>query len=107
MKGEATVADIFGTMEQRVRPEGVEGVTANYGYNITGEGGGEWTVCVTDGVVKVVEGLQDPGVTTTVAAEDFIAINLGTLSGMSWDPSRAGWMTLSATLRPSLVSRAR
>ncbi|MGM0453876.1 MAG: long-chain-fatty-acid--CoA ligase, partial [Thermodesulfobacteriota bacterium] len=80
---EVSVADIFNTMEDRVNPEGVKGVTANYGYVITGEGGGEWTVCVNDGDVKVVEGLHDPDVTTTVAARDWIDITLGKLDGMS------------------------
>lgn len=80
---EVTVADIFGTMESRVRPEGVAGVTANYGYIINGTGGGEWTVCVNDGEVKVKEGLHDPNVTTTVTAKDWIAITLGKLDGMA------------------------
>ncbi|MFO8111728.1 MAG: AMP-binding protein, partial [Desulfosalsimonadaceae bacterium] len=82
-KSGATVADIFGTMESRVNPDGVKGVTANYGYIITGEGGGEWTVCVNDGDVKVLEGLHDPNVTTTCAAQDWIDITLGKLDGMA------------------------
>lgn len=82
-KSKVTVADIFGTMESRVNPEGVKGVTANYGYIITGEGGGEWTVCVKDGQVKVLEGLCDPDVTTTCAARDWIDITLGKLDGMT------------------------
>ncbi|MBC2744518.1 MAG: long-chain-fatty-acid--CoA ligase, partial [Desulfosarcina sp.] len=53
---QATVEDIFGTMESRVNPEGVAGITANYGYIITGTGGGEYTVCVADGTVKVKTG---------------------------------------------------
>jgi len=80
---DVTVADIFGTMESRVNPDGVAGVTANYGYVITGEGGGEWTVCVKDGNVKVVEGLKEPDVTTTCAARDWIDITLGKLDGMA------------------------
>ncbi|MCP4694689.1 MAG: AMP-binding protein, partial [Desulfobacterales bacterium] len=80
---EVTVADIFGTMESRVNPDGVKDVTANYGYVITGSGGGEWTVSVDDGKVKVLEGLHDPQVTTTVAAKDWIAITLGKLDGMT------------------------
>ena len=80
---EVTVADIFGTMESRVNPEGVAGVTANYGYKITGTGGGEYTVCVNDGKVQVREGLHDPNVTTTVSAKDWIAITLGKLDGMT------------------------
>jgi len=80
---QATVADIFGTMESRVNPDGVAGITANYGYIITGSGGGEWTVCVADGAVQVKEGLHDPAVTTTCSAKDWIAITLGTLDGMT------------------------
>ena len=80
---QVTVADIFGTMESRVRPDGVAGVTANYGYVITGSGGGEWTVCADDGTVRVLTGLCDPAVTTTVSAKDWIAITLGKLDGMT------------------------
>jgi len=80
---EVSVADIFGTMESRVIPEGVAGITANYGYIITGTGGGEYTVCVDDGKVEVKEGLHDPNVTTTCSAKDWIAITLGKLDGMT------------------------
>ncbi len=80
---EVTVSDIFGTMEARVNPEGVQGITANYGYIITGSGGGEWTVCVADGKVKVLEGLHNPNVTTTVSAKDWIDLTLGKLDGMT------------------------
>jgi putative sterol carrier protein/uncharacterized OB-fold protein len=80
---EVTVDDIFGTMESRVNPDGVKGITANYGYIITGTGGGEWTVSVKDGVVKVLKGLHDPAVTTTVSAKDWIAITIGKLDGMT------------------------
>ncbi|MCP4680378.1 MAG: hypothetical protein GY854_33820, partial [Deltaproteobacteria bacterium] len=78
-----TVEDIFGTMESRVRPEGIKDVHANYGYIITGSGGGEWTVCVDDPNVEVKTGLHDPRVTTTCSAKDWIAITLGKLDGMS------------------------
>ncbi|MEW6261576.1 MAG: long-chain-fatty-acid--CoA ligase [Thermodesulfobacteriota bacterium] len=78
-----TVEDIFGSMEARVNPDGVKGITANYGYVITGEGGGEWTVSVKDGRVKVLKGLIEPKVTTTCAAKDWIALTLGQLDGMT------------------------
>ncbi len=80
---EATVEDIFGTMEARVNPDGVKGITANYGYVITGTGGGEWTVSLKDGIVKVLTGLHTPNVTTTISAKDWVAITLGTLDGIS------------------------
>jgi len=50
---------------------------------ITGTGGGEWTVSLKDGVVKVLKGLHTPNVTTTISAKDWISITLGTLDGMS------------------------
>ena len=78
-----TVADIFATMEDRVNPDGVKGITANCGYVIKGEGGGEWTVRVTAGEVKVIPGLVNPDVTTTCKDEDWIAITLGKLDGMT------------------------
>ena len=80
---EVTVADIFGTMEQRVNPDRVKGVTANYGYRVTGDGGGEWTVSVRDDTVKITPGIHDPDVTATIAAQDFIDLNLGRLDGMT------------------------
>jgi long-chain acyl-CoA synthetase len=80
---QATVADIFATMEARQIPENLQGITANYSYRITGTGGGHWTVCVADGKATVKEGLVDPNVTTSCAAKDWIAITLGTLDGMT------------------------
>ena len=80
---EISVANIFGSMESRVRPEGVAGITANYGYKITGTGGGEWTVSVKNGVVKVLEGIHDPIVTSTISAKDWIAVTLGKMDGMT------------------------
>ncbi|MFC1851623.1 long-chain-fatty-acid--CoA ligase [candidate division CSSED10-310 bacterium] len=82
-KSAVTVADIFGTMESRVNSEGVKGVTANYGYHITGEGGGDWTVSIKDGAVKVMTGIHDSNVEVTISAKDWIALTLGTLDGMT------------------------
>jgi hypothetical protein len=70
-------------MESRVNPDGIKGITANYGYVITGTGGGEWTVSLKDGIVKVLKGLHTPNVTTSISAKDWVAITLGTLDGMS------------------------
>ena len=81
--GGVTVVDIFDTMEKRVNPKGVEGIEGNYGYVITGDEGGEWTVCVSGGTVKVREGLVEPSVTSTISGKDWIALTLGRLDGMT------------------------
>lgn len=80
---QVTVADIFGSMPDRVNPDQVAGITARLGYVITGEGGGEWTVCIDDGAVELKEGLHDPQVTTTCDAQDWVDITLGKIDGMS------------------------
>ena len=77
------MADIFGTMESRVNPDGVAGITANYGYIITGSGGGEWTVCVADGAVQGQRGTARSGRDHHLRAKDWIAITLGKLDGMT------------------------
>jgi uncharacterized OB-fold protein/putative sterol carrier protein len=78
-----TVAEIFGSMPERVNPDQVAGVTANLGYNITGEGGGQWTVCIKEGQVELKEGLHSPEVTSTCDAGDWVDITLGRIDGMS------------------------
>jgi len=79
----ATVADIFGTMEARVNSAGVAGVNANFAYHVTGEGGGDWTVCVKDGGVTVLPGVHAPTVTSTISAADWLDLTLGKLDGMT------------------------
>ena len=79
----ASVADIFASMAERARPDALAGLTARFGYRITGEGGGEWTVVVANGTAAILAGLQQPNVTTTMAAQDFVELNLGKLDGMT------------------------
>ena len=78
---QVTVEGIFASLESRLRPEAIEGVNANLGYKIAGTGGGEWTVCVKDGAIKVIEGIHEPVVTSIISTEDWIAVTLGKLDG--------------------------
>ena len=46
-----------------------------FGFAISGEGGGEWTVTVADGTCSVEAGASDaPTTTIKMAAEDFVAL---------------------------------
>jgi putative sterol carrier protein len=74
------VEDIFGTMPERFKPEGVTGVDVVIGYDITGDGGGKWAVTIKDGKIKVekVEGdLPKCSVTLNTDAEGFVGGALG------------------------------
>ncbi|MDP8257593.1 MAG: long-chain-fatty-acid--CoA ligase [Candidatus Alcyoniella australis] len=77
------VADIFGTMEQRFNSERAGDFNGRVGYEITGEGGGSWTVSVIDSVCKVSEGIGEVDVRVMIAARDWIGLTLGTLDGMT------------------------
>ncbi len=80
---QVTIADIFGTLESRAKPEAIANVTAAIGYDITGTGGGQYTICIKDGTAKLSEGIHDPDITATVSAKDWIAITLGKMDGMT------------------------
>ncbi|MBN2158384.1 MAG: SCP2 sterol-binding domain-containing protein [Spirochaetes bacterium] len=72
------VEDIFNTMQERFRPEGAQGVTASYGYDIAGEG--KWKVTVYNGTLAAVERVD--GITGCVATmsadgETFVGVNTG------------------------------
>jgi len=79
-----TVDDIFNTMESRFRPEGAAGMDAVLAYDITGDGGGKWTVTVRDGKVKVqkVDSIDSFSVKSTIDAESFVGISVGKVDGM-------------------------
>jgi uncharacterized OB-fold protein/putative sterol carrier protein len=77
------VKDIFGTMEARINPDGVKGVTGKIGYRITGEGGGEWTAEVKNGTVRLLAGIHEPDVIMSMSSADFVDLNLGKLDGIT------------------------
>jgi uncharacterized OB-fold protein/putative sterol carrier protein len=74
------VEDIFNTMEERFIPEGTHGVDASIGYNISGEGGGNWRVTLKEGTLNVEK--LDAEVSGCAAilnaeAETFVGVTLG------------------------------
>jgi uncharacterized OB-fold protein/putative sterol carrier protein len=79
-----TVQDIIGTLVERFRPKNAPaGREIAVAYNITGDGGGQWTAVIKDGKCSVADGLRDnPTVTQTVSAKDFVDLVLGKLDPM-------------------------
>jgi len=77
-------AQIFDRQAERLalEPERTAGWRARYQFEIAGQGGGDWTIDVTDGSVAVVRGRQGaPDVTVAMDADDFVAMNTGALDG--------------------------
>ncbi len=83
------IAQIVSQLEERIKAEPdkvakLAGLTATYQFNLTGEGGGNFNVKITDGTPAVQEGTIDsPNVTVTVSLEDFNQISEGKLNPTS------------------------
>ncbi|MFO7776023.1 MAG: SCP2 sterol-binding domain-containing protein [Candidatus Hydrogenedentota bacterium] len=72
----------FEALRERIDPSQVQGLTATYQFHLSGEGGGDWYVRVTDGQPEIVEGTANaPSVTLRASADDWMRIVSGELSG--------------------------
>lgn len=73
------VEDIFNTMPARFLPQGVAGVDVVIGYDISGEGGGRWTVTIRDAALTVasVSELPKCSVVLIADAQTFVGGALG------------------------------
>jgi putative sterol carrier protein len=67
-----------------VDAEKIQGVNGVMLFDATGEGGGQWTLTLSDGEIKLEEGeTVTPDVTFSMAAQDFVAIANGELNAIS------------------------
>ena len=75
------IADFFEKFPSRMTPEKLGGWKASILMDITGEGGGQWTVGVGDGKMSVKpEMVPGTDTTITVAAADFAEIIAGKMN---------------------------
>ena len=76
------VKDFFETQHTRFIAEKAEGVNAHISYNITGEGGGEWTLIVNNGACEIREG-GDPSAKThaRMTSKTYLKLAMGKLDG--------------------------
>jgi putative sterol carrier protein len=65
-------------------PSRLEGISGVILFDLSGEGGGKWTVTIADKGVKVEEGeTASPNVTLSMEAQDFVAMSRGELNPVS------------------------
>ena len=68
-------------MPSRFNKEASSGVNATYQFDLTGDEGGTYHVCVEDGACEVHEGAADsPNITITMAAADYVDMINGKLN---------------------------
>ena len=67
-----------------VDPQKVAGVDAVILFDLSGEGGGQWTATIADGQLSVTEeAAATPTMTLKMAAADFVAMVNGDLNAMA------------------------
>ncbi len=78
------IVDMFGTLEQRFRPEAAQGLNITVAYDIGGNEGGSWTAQISDGVCTLTEGLFDNAtLKIMVHAKDWVDLMLGKVDAMT------------------------
>lgn len=79
----ASVKEVFDKVGESFNPNAAKGLNAVMQYDITGEGGGNWTVSIKDGVCTVQEGKHaSPTVTLTMSSETWLAMVNKQINGM-------------------------
>ena len=69
------VKEVFDKVPQAFDPDAAKGLDATFQFDITGEGGGSWSVAVKDGACKVAEGNADaPTVALSMSAETWLGM---------------------------------
>jgi len=63
------VAHLFEGLLERFLPERAKGVDASVSYEITGRGGGEWTVAIRDGTISLTREIPASPTVTIVASD--------------------------------------
>ena len=78
-----TVDGIFALMPELFLPEKAQGLTVSVYYQVTGEGGGDYTCRIENGVFSLKrEAKPDATSVVVIGAEDWIALNEGKLDPM-------------------------
>ncbi len=78
------IAEFFNQVTSKVDPAKVKGMNVTYQFVITGDGGGEWAVTISDGQISVTEGkAEKANITLTISANDFLDLVAGKLNGQT------------------------
>lgn len=83
MKQRPSVKDIIFSFIDRANYHLIKDENCSLGYDITGGGGGKWTVKIQGGKVYIEEGLKGPDVVISMKDVDFIGFTLGELDALN------------------------
>jgi putative sterol carrier protein len=77
------VKEVFGKMSGVFNGASAQGLDAVFQFEISGDGGGNWSVAINDGTCVIDEGTHDaPTTTLTMSGETWLGMVNGDLNGM-------------------------
>lgn len=84
MEKPTTIAEVMQRMPEAFLPDKAGNAEAVVQFNLSGQGGGTWTVSIADGKCSVGDGAAaSPTATVTAAAPDYLAIARNELNAVS------------------------
>lgn len=79
-----SIPEVLESYKERFLPDQAAGVEGVVQLNLTGEGGGAYYMVIKDGTLEIKEGThENPTVTVTTSAENWLKINNGKANPMS------------------------
>lgn len=79
-----SIEEVIASYPDRFKPGEAAGTDAVVQLRITGEGGGDYRLIIQDGKLEIRDGVhEDPTLTATVDADDWIRVNNGEVSPMT------------------------
>lgn len=80
---ESRIGEVFSRMPEVFNPGAAQGVDAVFQFNITGDGGGNWTALIKDGTCQIQEGShENPTVSLTMSVDTWLAMVNKEMNGM-------------------------
>lgn len=84
MEKVSTIQEVIDSMAERFQAPATKGVQAKYQWLISGDGGKEFCVHISDGEFEVLDGVvDDPSVTFKIDVGDYIRLVNNELKGMT------------------------
>src|SRR5579863_2108122 len=74
--------EVFDNMAGRLNKDAAKGLNAVYQFDLSGDGGGKWTVLINNEQCQVQSGAHaSPNITLSMAANDYLDMVNGKLNG--------------------------
>ena len=79
-----SIREVLDSYEHRFIPDAAAGITGVVLLDLTGEGGGQYQLIIDNQTLDIKEGpAEDPTVTVTTSAEDWLKVNNGEANAMA------------------------